>query len=76
MKDVGQFYLVLVSHLGRYSYTFLKFLQGHEDKFSVYVHASKEKPVHTSRFFLDREIRSEKVCTLFKVPIHLYTVYF
>lgn len=54
----------------------LKISQGHEDRFSVYVHASKEKPVHTSRFFLDREIRSEKVCTLLKIPIHLYTVYF
>ncbi|KAL8096760.1 glycosyltransferase BC10-like [Apium graveolens] len=38
-----------------------KFFQGHEDRFSVYVHASKEKPVHISRFFVDREIRSEKV---------------
>ncbi|KAL1818120.1 hypothetical protein DCAR_0522646 [Daucus carota subsp. sativus] len=38
-----------------------EFFQGHEDRFSVYVHASKGKPVHTSRFFLDRDIRSEKV---------------
>ncbi|XP_051114302.1 glycosyltransferase BC10-like [Andrographis paniculata] len=38
-----------------------KFFQGHEGKFSVYVHASKDKPVHFSRYFLDREIRSQKV---------------
>ena len=35
--------------------------QGHEGKFSVYVHASKEKPVHASRYFLNREIRSDEV---------------
>ncbi|XP_022730092.1 uncharacterized protein LOC111285109 isoform X1 [Durio zibethinus] len=35
--------------------------QGHEGKFSVYVHASKEKPVHVSRYFLNREIRSGEV---------------
>uniref|UniRef100_A0A5B6Z314 Core-2/I-branching beta-1,6-N-acetylglucosaminyltransferase family protein n=1 Tax=Davidia involucrata TaxID=16924 RepID=A0A5B6Z314_DAVIN len=38
-----------------------KFFQGHEDKFSVYVHASKEKPVHLSHYFINREIRSNKV---------------
>ncbi|CAA2969152.1 uncharacterized protein LOC111403828 [Olea europaea subsp. europaea] len=38
-----------------------KFFQGHEGKFSVYVHASKDKPVHFSRYFFNREIRSEKV---------------
>lgn len=38
-----------------------KFFQGHEGRFSVYIHASKEKPVHTSRYFLNREIRSDKV---------------
>ncbi|CAK9172540.1 unnamed protein product [Ilex paraguariensis] len=38
-----------------------KFFQGNEDRFSVYVHASKEKPVHVSRYFLNREIRSDKV---------------
>lgn len=35
--------------------------QGHEGKFSIYVHASKEKPVHVSRYFLNREIRSDEV---------------
>lgn len=37
------------------------FWQGHEGRFSVYVHASKQKPVHFSRYFVDREIRSDKV---------------
>ncbi|KAF6149995.1 hypothetical protein GIB67_029360 [Kingdonia uniflora] len=38
-----------------------KFFRGHDERFSVYVHASREKPVHTSRHFIDRDIRSEKV---------------
>lgn len=38
-----------------------KFLQGNEDKFTVYVHASKDKPVHFSRYFVNPEIHSEKV---------------
>ncbi|XP_073149678.1 glycosyltransferase BC10-like [Henckelia pumila] len=38
-----------------------KFFQGHESMFSVYVHASKDKPVHLSRYFINREIRSDKV---------------
>ncbi|KAI4316235.1 hypothetical protein L6164_024234 [Bauhinia variegata] len=38
-----------------------KFFQGHEGRFSVYVHASKEKPVHVSRYFVGRDIRSEPV---------------
>ncbi|KAF8400205.1 hypothetical protein HHK36_013501 [Tetracentron sinense] len=38
-----------------------KFFHGHEDRFSVYIHASREKSVHMSRYFADREIRSEKV---------------
>ncbi|PSR85261.1 Mediator of RNA polymerase II transcription subunit like, partial [Actinidia chinensis var. chinensis] len=38
-----------------------KFFHGHEGKFSVYVHASKDKPVHFSRYFVNREIRSDKV---------------
>ncbi|CAM8960333.1 unnamed protein product [Rhodiola kirilowii] len=37
------------------------FFRGHEGKFTVYVHASKEKPVHTSRYFVNRDIRSDKV---------------
>lgn len=39
----------------------LVFLQGHEDKFTVYVHASREQPVHVSRYFAGRNIHSEKV---------------
>ncbi|KAG8373954.1 hypothetical protein BUALT_Bualt11G0079500 [Buddleja alternifolia] len=38
-----------------------KFFQGHEGRFSVYVHASKDKPVHFSRYFVNREIRSGQV---------------
>ncbi|KAI8020494.1 Glycosyltransferase BC10 [Camellia lanceoleosa] len=38
-----------------------KFFHGHEGRFSVYVHASKDKPVHFSRPFINREIRSDKV---------------
>ncbi|KAE9609195.1 hypothetical protein Lal_00020551 [Lupinus albus] len=37
------------------------FFQGHDGKFSIYVHASKEKPVHVSRYFAGRDIRSEPV---------------
>ncbi|GLT76679.1 hypothetical protein SLA2020_483240 [Shorea laevis] len=38
-----------------------KFFQGHEDRFTVYVHASREKPKHVSHYFVGRDIRSEKV---------------
>ncbi|KAJ7966069.1 Core-2/I-branching beta-1,6-N-acetylglucosaminyltransferase family protein [Quillaja saponaria] len=38
-----------------------KFFQGHEDRFSVYVHASRGKPAHASPYFVGRDIRSEKV---------------
>ncbi|XP_038701029.1 glycosyltransferase BC10-like isoform X2 [Tripterygium wilfordii] len=38
-----------------------KFFHGHEDRFSVYVHASREKPVHVSRNFVGRDIHSDKV---------------
>ncbi|XP_075512916.1 glycosyltransferase BC10-like isoform X1 [Primulina tabacum] len=38
-----------------------KFFQGNERRFSIYVHASKDKPVHFSRYFINREIRSDKV---------------
>uniref|UniRef100_A0A7N0T850 Core-2/I-branching beta-1,6-N-acetylglucosaminyltransferase family protein n=1 Tax=Kalanchoe fedtschenkoi TaxID=63787 RepID=A0A7N0T850_KALFE len=37
------------------------FFRGHEGKFTVYVHASKDKPVHTSRYFVNRDIRSDQV---------------
>ncbi|KAK3435419.1 glycosyltransferase BC10 [Eucalyptus grandis] len=38
-----------------------KFFQGHEGRFTVYVHASKEKPVHVSRYFINADIRSDQV---------------
>ncbi|KAM7477777.1 hypothetical protein LguiA_025990 [Lonicera macranthoides] len=38
-----------------------KFFEGQDGRFSVYVHASKEKPVHTSRHFINSDIRSDKV---------------
>ncbi|KAL7590854.1 glycosyltransferase BC10 [Lactuca sativa] len=38
-----------------------KFFQGHEGKFSIHIHASRVKPVHSSRYFQNREIRSDKV---------------
>ncbi|KAL6965205.1 hypothetical protein U1Q18_036259 [Sarracenia purpurea var. burkii] len=38
-----------------------KFFNGHEGRFSVYVHASKVKTVHFSRYFINREIHSDKV---------------
>ncbi|XP_020109883.1 uncharacterized protein LOC109725194 [Ananas comosus] len=38
-----------------------KFFQGHQGRYSIYIHASREKPVHVSPLFSDREIRSEKV---------------
>ncbi|XP_078176480.1 glycosyltransferase BC10-like isoform X1 [Carex rostrata] len=38
-----------------------KFFQGHEDRYTIYVHASREKTVHTSALFVGRDIRSEKV---------------
>ena len=37
------------------------FFEGHEGKFSIYVHASKTKPVHVSRYFVGRDIRSDQV---------------
>ncbi|KAG6434102.1 hypothetical protein SASPL_105724 [Salvia splendens] len=45
-----------------------KFFQGNEGRFSVYVHASKDKPVHFSRYFINREIRSDTVCSQFLYP--------
>ncbi|MQL73309.1 hypothetical protein Taro_005651 [Colocasia esculenta] len=38
-----------------------KFFLGHEDRFSIYVHASREKPVHVSPLFMNKDIHSEKV---------------
>ncbi|KAJ4758300.1 hypothetical protein LUZ62_023314 [Rhynchospora pubera] len=38
-----------------------KFFAGHDGRFSIYVHASREKPVHTSPLFIGRDIHSDKV---------------
>ncbi|XP_038886720.1 glycosyltransferase BC10 isoform X1 [Benincasa hispida] len=38
-----------------------KFFDGHDDRFSVYVHASREKVPRVSPHFVGRDIRSEKV---------------
>ncbi|KAI3750343.1 hypothetical protein L2E82_20977 [Cichorium intybus] len=38
-----------------------KFFQGHDGRFTVYVHASREQPVHVSPHFIGRNIRSDKV---------------
>ncbi|XP_077222342.1 glycosyltransferase BC10-like isoform X2 [Tasmannia lanceolata] len=38
-----------------------KFFLGHEERFSIYVHASKEKPEHESPLFLNRDIHSDEV---------------
>jgi hypothetical protein len=37
------------------------FEQGHEGRYSIYVHASREKPVHTSSLFAGRDIHSDVV---------------
>ena len=42
-------------------YESIHFLQGHQDKFTVYVHASREQPTHVSPYFVGQNIRSEKV---------------
>ncbi|RRT56545.1 hypothetical protein B296_00047780 [Ensete ventricosum] len=49
------------------------YLQGHEGRFSIYVHASREKPVHVSPLFVDRDIQSGKVLEILSSPglIHL-----
>ncbi|CAL9050863.1 glycosyltransferase BC10 [Musa acuminata AAA Group] len=38
-----------------------KFFLGHEGRFSIYVHASREKPDHVSPLFVGRDIQSGKV---------------
>ncbi|XVE79961.1 hypothetical protein DITRI_Ditri14bG0099400 [Diplodiscus trichospermus] len=37
------------------------FFRGHDGKFSIYIHASKEKAVHVSHYFLNQEIQSDEV---------------
>ena len=36
-------------------------MQGHEGKFTIYVHASREKPVRVSPYFVGRDIHSAPV---------------
>ncbi|KAF8687514.1 hypothetical protein HU200_006052 [Digitaria exilis] len=38
-----------------------KFFMGHEDRYTIYVHASRDRPIHSSPIFAGRDIRSEKV---------------
>jgi hypothetical protein len=38
-----------------------KFFMGHEDRYTIYVHASRERTAHTSPIFAGKDIRSEKV---------------
>ncbi|KQJ84453.1 uncharacterized protein LOC100845873 [Brachypodium distachyon] len=38
-----------------------KFFEGHEGKYTIYVHASREKPEHVSPLFIGRDVHSEKV---------------
>ncbi|XP_066348361.1 glycosyltransferase BC10-like [Miscanthus floridulus] len=38
-----------------------KFFEGHEGRYTIYIHASREKPEHVSPIFVGREIHSEKV---------------
>ncbi|KAG2582474.1 glycosyltransferase BC10-like [Panicum virgatum] len=37
------------------------FFKGHEGRYTIYVHASREKPEHVSPIFVGRDIHSEKV---------------
>ncbi|XP_078438274.1 glycosyltransferase BC10-like [Wolffia australiana] len=38
-----------------------KFFLGHEGRYSIYVHASRESPVHASSLFVNSDIRSDQV---------------
>ncbi|RID50859.1 hypothetical protein BRARA_H01561 [Brassica rapa] len=38
-----------------------EFFKGHEGKFSIYIYTFKERPVHISPHFYDREIHSDEV---------------
>ncbi|XP_077216363.1 glycosyltransferase BC10-like [Tasmannia lanceolata] len=38
-----------------------KFFLGHDERFSIYLHASREKPEHVSPLFINQDIRSDKV---------------
>lgn len=55
--------LMLVRQILKFDLSFVN-MQGHEDRYSIYVHASRENPVHVSPIFMGRDIRSAKVCNL------------
>ena len=51
-----------------FSILLLLSLQGHEGRYTIYVHASREKPEHVSPIFVGRDIHSEKVMLLRMKP--------
>lgn len=53
--------MYLLSELGENGGGSIMLIQGHENKYSIYVHASKKSPVHTSSYFVGRDIHSHKV---------------
>ncbi|XP_020234872.1 glycosyltransferase BC10 isoform X2 [Cajanus cajan] len=58
----GRQCLLLMQHIDMaYKPLLEEMKKGHEGKFSIYVHASKEKPIHVSPYFVGRDIRSEPV---------------
>ncbi|KAK1685299.1 hypothetical protein QYE76_046147 [Lolium multiflorum] len=38
-----------------------KFFEGHEGRYTIYVHASRERPEHVSPLFIGRDVHSDKV---------------
>ncbi|KAF8042603.1 hypothetical protein BT93_A1058 [Corymbia citriodora subsp. variegata] len=54
-------FMFLTLHLLPFEKLWDKFFQGHEGRFTVYVHSSEEKPVHVSRYFIDRDVWSDQV---------------
>jgi hypothetical protein len=39
------------------------YFQGHEDRYTIYVHASRDMSAHTSSIFTGKDVPSEKVST-------------
>lgn len=54
----------------------LLFPQGHEGRYTIYVHASREKPEHASPLFIDRDIRSEKVLYNFTALMKINSLHY
>ena len=42
------------------TFIFAGVVKGHEGKFSIYIHTFKERPIHISPHFYDREIHSDE----------------